>query len=197
VSTSLALALLDTGGCTPIRVHFEQLLTAKDLTGCLSAAIDAPVRATAADLVAMTDLREAVFGSIPARTRGTVIPRSAIETINVAAAVAPLRVGLDPTGHGREWLRRPTAAGALSAIARNAIELLTGPMADRVRDYANPECEIVFVDTSPPGARRWCAMGRCGNLLKNRDYRSRRAATAAPSRNELSRLASDVPGKAH
>ena len=196
MSTSLALALLETGGRTPIRAEFEQLRTAKDLTGWLTAAINAPVRATAADLVAITDLREAVFESIRARTRGTAIPRDAIQAINAAASVTPLAVGLDPTGRQHEWQRRPTAAGTLSAIARDTIELLTGAMADRVRECANPDCEIVFVDTSPPGARRWCAMGRCGNALKNRDYRSRLAATAASSRNALARLASDVPGKA-
>jgi predicted RNA-binding Zn ribbon-like protein len=196
VSTSLALALLDTGGRTPIRARFEQLRTANDLTGWLSAAIDAPVRATAADLVAMTDLREAVFESIRARTWGTAIPRATIQTINTAASATPLAVGLDPTGRRRERQQGSTAAGALSTTARDAIELLTGPMADRVRECANADCEIVFVDTSPPGARRWCAMGRCGNRLKNRDYRHRRAATAASSRNALSRLASDVPGKA-
>lgn len=117
----------------------------------------------------------------PRTDPGNGYSRAAIQIINTAASVAPLMVGLDPTGRGREWLRRPTAADAMSAIARDAIELLTGPTAHRVKECANPECEIVFVDTSPPGARRWCAMGRCGNLLKNRDYRSRRAAVAAPS----------------
>jgi predicted RNA-binding Zn ribbon-like protein len=84
----------------------------------------------------------------------------------------------------------------MSAVARDAIVLLTRPMADRVRECAYPVCEIVFVDASPPGVRRWCAMGRCGNLVKNRDYRRRHASRARRSRIGLSRLASDVPGQA-
>jgi predicted RNA-binding Zn ribbon-like protein len=134
------------------------------------------VRATYADLVATTDLREAVFEAIRARTRGDVVPHPALETINATASAAPLVVGLDTTGRGLRWQQRPTVRAALSAVARDAIALLAGPMADRVRECANPECEIVFVDTSPPGARRWCAMGRCGNLVKNRDYRRRQPA---------------------
>lgn len=179
---SLALALLDTGGRTPIRAHFEQLHTAKDLAAWLASTIGAPIRTTAADLVAAADLREAVFVAVRARTRGDVIPASARKTINAAASNAPLVAGLDPTGHDVQWQQRPTVGAALSTVARDAIELLTGAMADRVRECANPECEIVFVDTSPPGARRWCAMGRCGNLVKNRDYRRRRAEHAPASR---------------
>ncbi len=173
--TALTLALLDTGGRTPIRAHFERLRTAKDLTAWLTSTIGVPVRTTAADLVAATDLREAVFEAIRARTRGDVIGHRARETINAAASVPPLVTALDPTGRDVRWQQRPTVGAALSAVARDAIDLLTGTMADRVRECANPECEIVFVDTSPPSARRWCAMGRCGNLLKNRDYRRRRA----------------------
>ncbi|NUR62571.1 MAG: CGNR zinc finger domain-containing protein [Catenulispora sp.] len=36
--------------------------------------------------------------------------------------------------------------------------------------------------TSPPGSRRWCAMGRCGNQEKNRAYRSRKTADGAAKR---------------
>jgi predicted RNA-binding Zn ribbon-like protein len=181
VPNSLALALLETGGRTPMRADFERLRTPEDVTAWLAETIDIRVHATAADLVATTDLREAVFEAIRARTRGDVVGHLALETINVAASAAPLVVGLDPTGRGLRWQQRPTVGAAVSTVARDAIALLTGTMADRVRECANPECEIVFVDTSPPGARRWCAMGRCGNLVKNRDYRRRRAGRAPVS----------------
>ncbi|MBB2948223.1 hypothetical protein FB565_008006 [Actinoplanes lutulentus] len=35
-------------------------------------------------------------------------------------------------------------------------------------------CPLVFVDSSRPGARRWCAMERCGNRHKLRALRARR-----------------------
>jgi predicted RNA-binding Zn ribbon-like protein len=56
------------------------------------------------------------------------------------------------------------------------IELLSGPLAVRIRECASDDCPLVFVDSSRPGARRWCAMERCGNRHKLRALRARRAA---------------------
>jgi predicted RNA-binding Zn ribbon-like protein len=60
-------------------------------------------------------------------------------------------------------------------MAREMIELLSGPLAERIRECASDDCPLVFVDTSRPGARRWCAMERCGNRHKLRALRARRA----------------------
>jgi predicted RNA-binding Zn ribbon-like protein len=67
-----------------------------------------------------------------------------------------------------------TGPGLLSTIARDAIELFTGPMAARIRQRAGPACSLIFVDTSRPGRRRWCSMERCGNIEKQRALRARR-----------------------
>jgi predicted RNA-binding Zn ribbon-like protein len=55
------------------------------------------------------------------------------------------------------------------------IELLSGPLAERIRECASDNCPLVFVDSSRPGARRWCTMERCGNRHKLRAHRARRA----------------------
>jgi predicted RNA-binding Zn ribbon-like protein len=66
------------------------------------------------------------------------------------------------------------AAQLLSTVARDAIELFTGPNQARIRQCAGPTCSPVFVDTSRPGQRRWCSMERCGNIDKQRASRARR-----------------------
>jgi predicted RNA-binding Zn ribbon-like protein len=67
------------------------------------------------------------------------------------------------------------ATQALSTLAREMIELLSGPFSGRIRECASGDCPLVFVDTSRPGARRWCSMERCGNRHKLRALRARRA----------------------
>ncbi len=107
---------------------------------------------------------------------------------NRPAAVAPLppelagtaaAVALPPeSADGRviaRWAVPVRATQALSTLAREMIELLSGPLAGRIRECASGDCPLVFVDTSRPGARRWCAMERCGNRHKLRALRARRA----------------------
>jgi len=73
----------------------------------------------------------------------------------------------------RSWAVPITGPELLSTVARDAIELLTGPMAARIRQCAGQTCSLIFVDTSPPGRRRWCSMERCGNIDKQRALRAR------------------------
>jgi predicted RNA-binding Zn ribbon-like protein len=72
-----------------------------------------------------------------------------------------------------------SAAAALSAIARDVIDLLDGPLGHRIRVCAADDCGLLFVDASRPGTRRWCSMQRCGNLAKVRTHRQTRATGAA------------------
>jgi predicted RNA-binding Zn ribbon-like protein len=89
-----------------------------------------------------------------------------------------------------EWARSPVAApqigrdfahvsvgpdpvtGALTHIARESVELVTGPELARVRTCAG--CTLLFIDRSRPGTRRWCSMTRCGNRNKTAHYRQKR-----------------------
>ena len=99
-------------------------------------------------------------------------PLAAVMTTPVTArelaAAKVLRLAIWDTAHAR-------AAQALSTLAREMIELLSGPLSGRIRECASDDCPLVFVDSSRPGARRWCAMERCGNRRKLRALRARRA----------------------
>ncbi len=93
--------------------------------------------------------------------------------VNRAAARPPL-VPRIAAGGTREWQLPATAEQVVSTVARDAIDLLTGPYADRIRECDAHNCQLVFVDTSRPGRRRWCSMERCGNRHKLRAHRARR-----------------------
>ncbi|GLI00582.1 CGNR zinc finger domain-containing protein [Phytohabitans aurantiacus] len=99
---------------------------------------------------------------------------AAIATINSAAAVASLVPELGADGATARWAAPVRVTQVLSTLAREMIELLSGPLSGRIRECDSDNCPLVFVDTSRPGARRWCAMERCGNRHKVRALRARR-----------------------
>lgn len=136
-----------------------------------------PLPAEEADLAAMRRLRSTLSriaydlaeGSPPAHPIDPPRPDD-IATMNAAAAIPSLVPALGPDGGTR--FVAPTAAAALSALARDAIDLFGGPLARRIRVCAAENCGLLLVDTSMPGRRRWCSMELCGNRAKVRTHRS-------------------------
>ncbi|MFJ3302720.1 CGNR zinc finger domain-containing protein [Streptomyces sp. NPDC086549] len=69
-------------------------------------------------------------------------------------------------------------AALLAAVARDAVELLTDPVARAaVRECEGDNCPIVYLDTSRGRRRRWCSSEVCGN--RERVARHRRRAALA------------------
>ena len=154
------------------RLNIERLRTTADLLRWFDqAALGTVAFAGEDDLQVARELREAIFTTVtavPARTSGT------IQTINLAALPAPLTPRLDDAGRGRSWAPGGTPSAALSTIARDAIDLVSSPLIERVRECAGPDCTLLFLDSSRPGRRRWCAMDVCGNQAKAESLRSKR-----------------------
>jgi len=173
---AVCLDFAHTGGEGQYAV-FESLHEPADLAGWLAAPpLDAAVApVTAEELVAAKALRQAIWETAHARADGRALPAGAVATINRAAAAAPLSPELTGDGTTAQWAAPVRATQALSTLAREMIELLTGPLSERIRECASDNCPLVFVDSSRPGARRWCAMERCGNRHKLRALRARRA----------------------
>ena len=69
----------------------------------------------------------------------------------------------------------------MSSVARDAIDILTGPEVLLLKECANPGCTQVYVDHSRGARREWCAMDPCGNKIKAAAYRARKRAKAAIS----------------
>jgi predicted RNA-binding Zn ribbon-like protein len=69
----------------------------------------------------------------------------------------------------------PTCAALLAAVARDAVDLLTDPVArGALRQCEGDNCPIVYLDTSRGRRRRWCSSETCGN--RERVARHRRRA---------------------
>ncbi|MEU1703816.1 ABATE domain-containing protein [Streptomyces sp. NPDC005706] len=78
----------------------------------------------------------------------------------------------------RELARAPECAALLALVARDAVELLTDPVARAaVRACEGDNCPLVYLDTSRGRRRRWCSSEVCGN--RERVARHRRRAALA------------------
>jgi predicted RNA-binding Zn ribbon-like protein len=131
---------------------------------------------SAEELQRARTLRDAVFLLAADRAHGRPLQAAHLDVVNAAAAAPPLIARIDPDGT-RSWAPGATGSRLLATVARDAIELFTGPYADRVRECGGHNCHLLFVDTSRPGRRRWCAMEHCGNREKARVHRTRHAPT--------------------
>jgi predicted RNA-binding Zn ribbon-like protein len=118
-------------------------------------------------------LREAIYRTIAA-VRADRRPRSPdIGDINVWASLQALAPRLDGSGRAVTWIVSDPLEAVLATVARDAIDLLTGPDIERMRECAESTCSVLFVDASRPGKRRWCSMSRCGNKVKKAAFRKR------------------------
>jgi predicted RNA-binding Zn ribbon-like protein len=174
---AMCLDFAHTGGQGDYAV-FESLHEPVDLERWLAepplaAALSVPM--TGAELGEAKELRHAIWVLAHARADGEELPHEHVAVLNRAAAADPLVPELGPDGATVGWAGPVRASQASSTLAREMIELLTGPFGDRIRECASDTCPLVFVDSSRPNARRWCAMERCGNHHKARARRARRA----------------------
>jgi predicted RNA-binding Zn ribbon-like protein len=174
---AVCLDFAHTGGEGPYAV-FETLRGPADLGAWLAepplaAGVARPV--TTRDLTAAKALRLAIWDAAHARAERRSIPADTVACLNRFAAAPPLVPQLGPDERVATWAAPVQVGQALSTLAREMIDLLTGPLGTRIRECAGDTCPLVFVDSSRPGARRWCAMERCGNREKVRSLRARRA----------------------
>ncbi|MEV0264285.1 CGNR zinc finger domain-containing protein [Streptomyces sp. NPDC050617] len=173
---ALCLELLTTGGPGPYR-RYEVLYEPAGLVTWADRSRLTPTPAlhvSEAEVADTRRLRDAVFRVVIAHTRGEPHPPGDLEAINEAAARPALAPAITPTGK-RQWAGTSSGTHLAATVARDAIELLTGPFAHRIRTCAAEDCHLVYVDTSRPGRRRWCSMEHCGNRHKVRALRARHA----------------------
>ncbi|MFF0448279.1 CGNR zinc finger domain-containing protein [Streptomyces sp. NPDC004609] len=108
---------------------------------------------------------------------------SALERVNTLAAGAPpaVRAVRDSRNGTLVWTlaTAPECGQLLAAVARDAVELLTDPLARaRLRECEGESCRRVYLDTSRGRRRRWCSSEVCGNRERVARHRRRVAATA-------------------
>ncbi|MCP3135945.1 CGNR zinc finger domain-containing protein [Pyxidicoccus xibeiensis] len=150
----------------------DLLETPQDLGRWLVAAGLAPKdpKPTAEELRQARELREALYRLAVARLRDEDLDFRDRALVNRWAAEPPPAPQLGP--EGLTW----TSGGVrslLAAVARDGVELLGGPLAERIRNCEGEGCALLFVDTSRSGQRRWCSMSGCGNKAKVEEFRRR------------------------
>jgi predicted RNA-binding Zn ribbon-like protein len=120
---------------------------------------------TRAALAQALELREALRELLRSNNGGPLNPR-AVDAFNRAAPA----LRLDGAGHAR-LVPANDALGRIAAVAAEA--MLDGSW---MRLKACRNCSWVFYDYSKNRSAGWCSMQLCGNRVKTRAYRSRRAA---------------------
>ncbi|MGW2895768.1 CGNR zinc finger domain-containing protein [Streptomyces sp. NPDC001212] len=173
-SGALCLELLTTGGPGAF-ARYEMLHGPADLVAWagrsrLAAGLELTVGED--EVERARAFRDALFLLTADRAHGRPLQPGQVAAVNETAAGPPLVSRLTPAGT-RIWAPGATGTRLLSTVARDAIDLFTGPYADRVRECGAHDCYLLFVDTSRPGRRRWCAMEHCGNREKVRAHRAR------------------------
>jgi predicted RNA-binding Zn ribbon-like protein len=131
---------------------------------------------TEEDLTAARVLRDAVDGVARALLAGGEAAVQHVRTINTCAQHRTPVFLLRPGGRRRTVVEEIDVASSLSVLARDSIHVFADSDLSRLRECARPGCARLFVDRSPSGRRRWCAMKGCGEIVASATYRRRRAA---------------------
>ena len=145
--------------------------------GALPGQRDCPVDARRRE--SLIELREAIHRIVVAARAGRSLPADDLAIVNTASA-GPEFVPSLPRGRGGcgvTWTSSEPFAGALTLLARDAIDLVATVPASRIKECEHPDCSRMFVDESQSGRRRWCSMQACGNHVKVTAHRRRSATT--------------------
>jgi predicted RNA-binding Zn ribbon-like protein len=121
-----------------------------------------------------------VHGHLRGDTRATAygLALARVNDLARSAPPAPCAVRAEDGTLVRGLAGPPERAALLAAVARDAVELLTDPVARAaLRQCAGDNCPIVYLDTSRGRRRRWCSSEVCGN--RERVARHRRRAALA------------------
>jgi predicted RNA-binding Zn ribbon-like protein len=138
----------------------------------------AGLQATANDLVLAVRLQATIWSVADALIDGQPVREGDREVLNDLAARPCLVPRLLP-GPTRTWVGVQGMRSLMSSVARDAIDVLVGPRAARLKRCEGSRCALLFVDTSRSGRRRWCSMDRCGNRAKVAAHRRRRKESAS------------------
>ncbi|MER5280387.1 ABATE domain-containing protein [Streptomyces sp. NPDC002809] len=120
----------------------------------------------------------------PADARHLMPVDEALAHVNAMAAREPVAPQMDWPLHDAPTVRLLSAQDdphvrIVAALARSAIDFLTGPQRERLRACTAPRCVRYFVRSH--GRQEWCKPS-CGNRARAaRHYRSRRTAGEEPS----------------
>lgn len=127
------------------------------------------------EMAAAAELRDAVRSLMQAVIGGDRPERDALDQINRNLSRYDLNWKLVLENGAYRLADRDAALTpdmVLGLLAKHAAELLASEESQRVRVCADPDCILMFKDTSKSGRRRWCSMQTCGNRAKATTFRT-------------------------
>jgi predicted RNA-binding Zn ribbon-like protein len=132
-------------------------------------------QATAADLDAAKEIREAIRLLLLAHNEVPVDEATALAVLDAAAR----RVELNVCFRDGTAQCEPAASGVPGALGRilgSVAESMSTPNWARLKACRADDCRWIYLDTSKNHSRAWCSMSSCGNRAKVSAYRSRQAS---------------------
>lgn len=174
-SGSIALDFANTGALPD---NLEQLRAPANLGSWLNERLhNIDLDVSERELSDALGLRSAIASLALCSVRGHFVDTADIDVLNLFAAMPDIPPALDG-GSRRAGASRVRTQQALSSIAREAIRILRdhntgGDTSARIRQCSADDCDLVYLDASRSGNRRWCSMQRCGNRAKVRAHRAR------------------------
>jgi len=130
-----------------------------------------------ADLELARAVRESLRALIGRNTGGPPLTEAELRPLEQVTSQAAPR--LEVTADG--WVslgaeRTGRLADGLAGLLLAVRDAQADGSWDRLRLCGNPDCRWAFYDRSRSHQGAWCEMASCGNRLKNRNLRARRAA---------------------
>lgn len=124
-------------------------------------------------------LRETIFETFSALTRGVSPPTATLDVLNehLSNALVRRRLTHNDCTYRWEWDTEDALDRVLWPVVQSAAELLTSDRLDRVRECGADNCAWLFLDRSKNRSRRWCDMAVCGNRVKARRFRQGQRAS--------------------
>lgn len=130
------------------------------------------------DLAAVRALRDVIDALLGAFAAGATPAPDDLTTLNRALAQPGARARLHWTPEGPRAVTTTGngCAALLHALALDAVQLLVGPDAGRIRECAHPACRLRFVARN--ARRKWCSAATCGNRARVSRHYARQHAGA-------------------
>ncbi len=160
--------------------RIELFTTAEDVADWLRAArlpdVPPAVRSKERLLVAARDYRKCLHSGVERLVSSGDVPADTISATNRLLEGDRFSFRLQ-RGRGGFQLQRhwnfASPADYIVPVALSFAELLATADLSRIRRCRNPECPLIFYDTSKSATRNWCSLDICGNKLRVAAFRKR------------------------
>ncbi len=130
---------------------------------------------TGADLALVVDVREALRALLIQNAGGPEPREDQLAPLHRIATAASARPTVGPKGQVALSVAGDDMPARLAALLLSIRDAQRDGTWSLLKACANDECQWAFYDLSRNHGGTWCDMASCGNKLKNREFRARKA----------------------